>query len=50
VQAYEDEQRQEFAAETVEAVLQAQEPVEPQVLETAAVVPVQPAELEAKPA
>jgi len=50
VQAYEDEQRQEFAAETVEAVLQAQEPVEPQVLETAAAVPVQPAELEAKPA
>ena len=50
VQAYEDEQRQEFAAETVEAVMQADEPVEPQVLETAEVVPVQPAELEAKPA
>ena len=50
VQAYEDEQRQEFAAETVEAVMQADEPVEPQVLETAEVLPVQPAELEAKPA
>jgi hypothetical protein len=50
VQAYEDEQRQEFAAETVEPVMQAQEPAEPQVLETAEVVPAQPAELEAKPA
>jgi hypothetical protein len=50
VQAYEDEQRQEFAAETVEPVMQAQEPAEPQVLETAEVVPAQLAELEAKPA
>ena len=50
VQAYEDEQRQEFAAETVEPVMQAQEPAESQVLETAEVVPAQPAELEAKPA
>ena len=50
VQAYEDEQRQEFAAETVEAVMQAEEPVVPQVLETAEAVPAQPAELEAKPA
>ena len=50
VQAYEDEQRQEFAAETVEPVMQAQEPAEPHVLETAEVVPAQPAELEAKPA
>ena len=50
VQAYEDEQRQEFAAETVEPVMQAQEPAEPQVLETAEVLPAQPAELEVKPA
>jgi len=50
VQAYEEAQRQEFAAETVEPVMQAQEPAEPQVLETAEVVPAQPAELEAKPA
>jgi hypothetical protein len=50
VQAYEDEQRQEFAAETVEAVMQADEPTEPQVLETAEVLPAQPAELEVKPA
>lgn len=50
VQAYEDQQRQEFAAETVEPVMQADEPSEPQVLESAEVVPAQPAELEAKPA
>lgn len=46
VQAYAEEQRQEFAAETVEPVMQ---PEEPQVLETAELVPAQPAELEAKP-
>ena len=50
VQAYEDEQRQEFAAETVEAVMQPEELPEPQTLETAEAVPAQPAELEAKPA
>ena len=47
VQAYEDEQRQEFAAETVEAVMQ---PEDPQTLEMAEAAPAQPAELEAKPA
>lgn len=46
VQAYAEEQRQEFAAETVEPVMQ---PEEPQVLETAELVPAQPVELEAKP-
>jgi hypothetical protein len=50
VQAYEDEQRQEFAAETVEAVMQPEKLPEPQTLETAEAVPAQPAELEAKPA
>ena len=50
VQAYEDEQRQEFAAETVEAVMQPEELPEPQTLETAEAVPAQLAELEAKPA
>jgi hypothetical protein len=50
VQAYEDEQRQEFAAETVEAVMQPEELPEPKTLETAEAVPAQPAELEAKPA
>ena len=50
VQAYEDEQRQEFAAETVEAVMPAEEQPVPETLETAEAVPAQPAELEAKPA
>jgi hypothetical protein len=49
VQAYEDEQRQEFAAETVEAVMPAEEQLVPETLETAEAVPTQPAELEAKP-
>jgi hypothetical protein len=49
VQAYEDEQRQEFAAETVEAVMPAEEQPVPETLETAEAVPTQPAELEAKP-
>ena len=53
VQAYEDEQRQEFAAETVEAVMQPEEPHEPPAspaLEMAEAAPAQPVELEAKPA
>ena len=47
VQAYEDEQRQEFAAETVEAVMQ---PEATQALEMAEDAPAMPTELEAKSA
>jgi len=51
VQAYEDEHRQEFAAETVDAVMLPADalPVDAP-LDTVEIAPAQPAELEAKPA